>query len=541
MNPAGIDTGALLTMLGLIAAVWAVVPSTSRLSFRLSLNWFDWFVIWGLLIIIHGLFFEPVLITLGFPILGPWLWGFDKSATQYILFLLLAAFVYWRSRRTKLTRWNLGLFDELSTALLHAGKYEELSDLLLRHLDSALDLAAAKGVRNRLAKSIRPQRVTNFRFFYRENETIDLETGASVNPLFRKWFELRESLADMVGPSQRIQRHALQVVRRLLSSRNLTAYLATAHPYFCIQVMERATRFEEQFQDVFFSALLANEASVLYSEINNNENFGQGGHRLHLPEENRLLRFYCVDVDVAARLGVYRSIGESVLVMIDENDALERNLNGRLLTFMAEGRRHNPVYVGIQFFRIMVLEGLHQRVADHLWLHYMPHFADRLVERARELRPYDGDYEFPTPLTFLLYTIVDTTVVWIRDAEALTTPDNIVLPEQNDGDHIYISFEAAEALGRVVKSILISERMSFRFKKDMLRLALSILRDIETHPNLEALSSVIRRHLIEPYGYSENRSYLDILKRCFNAQEQLLRLNLGRFKSDLDAAWRIAV
>ena len=45
MNPAGIDTSALLTMLGLIAAVWAVVPSTARLSFRLSLNRLDWLVI----------------------------------------------------------------------------------------------------------------------------------------------------------------------------------------------------------------------------------------------------------------------------------------------------------------------------------------------------------------------------------------------------------------------------------------------------------------------------------------------------------------
>jgi hypothetical protein len=32
------------SMLGLIAAVWSVVPSTARLSFRLSLNWFDWLV-----------------------------------------------------------------------------------------------------------------------------------------------------------------------------------------------------------------------------------------------------------------------------------------------------------------------------------------------------------------------------------------------------------------------------------------------------------------------------------------------------------------
>jgi hypothetical protein len=55
MNPEGIDTSALLTMMGLIAAVWAVVPEASKLSFRLSLSKFDWLFIWAALILIHGI------------------------------------------------------------------------------------------------------------------------------------------------------------------------------------------------------------------------------------------------------------------------------------------------------------------------------------------------------------------------------------------------------------------------------------------------------------------------------------------------------
>jgi hypothetical protein len=56
MNPAGIDTGALLTMLGLIAAVWAVVPSSAKLSFRLSLSPLDWLLVVATLLMIHALF-----------------------------------------------------------------------------------------------------------------------------------------------------------------------------------------------------------------------------------------------------------------------------------------------------------------------------------------------------------------------------------------------------------------------------------------------------------------------------------------------------
>lgn len=535
MKPDGIDTGALLTMLSLIAAVWAVVPSAAKLSFRLSLNWLDWLVIWAALLIIHGFFFEPVLTTFGFPILGPWLWGFDKSATQYLLFLLLTAFVYWRSRRTRLTRWNIGLFDDLTTSLLHAGKYEELTDLLQRHLKSALDLAGPKTVRSSLANAIRPKR-PDYQVVFQDDGSMTLGAGAPSSELFRGWFSFREWLADLVGRSQRVQRRAVCVVRRLLSSRRLVGHLAIARPYLCIEVMERATRVEEGFQDEFFNALFANEASVLYSELKNNQNFGKGGHRLALPEENRLLCFYCVDVDVAARLGVYRSVGEAVLARIDADEVLEKKLNGRLLTFQEVGKFHDPVYAGICFFRIMVLEGLHQRVADHLWLHYMPFIATRLVDRAREVRPEDENHEFPTPLAYLLYEVVDAAAVWVRDAEALTKLGDEPLPDDPEGNHVHISFAAAEAIGRVIHAILMSPRVPNRLKHELLGVALTTLRALEQRAHLAPLAKVMRAHLIEPYGFRQQDDYLDVLKWCFDKQDHVLRAYLTRLSEELDAA-----
>jgi len=535
MNSDGIDTSALLTMLGLIAAVWAVVPSAAKLSFRLSLNWFDWLVIWTALFIIHGFFFEPVLTTLGMPTLGPWLWGFTKSTTQYLLFLVLAAFIYWRSRRTNLTRWNIGLFDELTTSLLHTGKHEELADLLQRHLESALDLAEPKSVRSRFANAIRPKR-TAFHVVLKDDGSITLGEDAPTSKLFRKWFSCREWLADRVGPSQRVQRYAVNVVKRLLSSRSLVGHLAIARPYLCLDVMTRATLVEEGFQDEFFNALLANETSVLYSELKNNQNLGNAGHRLALPDENRLLRFYCANVDVAARLGVFRSVGEAVLAHIDADETLEKKLNGRLLTFQEVGKFHDPVYAGIYFFRIMVLEGLHQRVADHLWLHYMTFFASSLVDRAREVLPEDENYEFPTPLAYLLYIIVDTTAVWVMDAEALTNPGEQPLPNHPDGNHVHISFEAAEVIGRVIQVILMSPRVPNRLKEELLGVALYTLRDLEQRAHLAPLASVMRANLIEPYGFGEQNNYLYVLKQCFDEQDHVLRAHLRRLNEQLNAA-----
>ena len=535
MNPAGIDTGALLTMLGLIAAVWAVVPRTARISFRLSLSWFDWLVIWGVLLVIHGFFFEQVLITLGFPTLGPWVMGFDKTTTQYLLFLVLAAFVLLRARRTKLTRWNLGLFDHLTMSLLHAGKYEDLADLLQRHVASALDLAASESVRSGLADAIRPPS-PKFQVVLQDDGTITLGSDAPTSRLFHISFRFRDWLADLVGPSQRVKRRAAIVVKRLLSSRSFVGHLAIARPYLCIEIMEPATKFEDRFQDEFFEALLADEGSILYNEIRNNDNFGDRGHRLALPEENRLLRFYCVDVGVAAHLGVYRSVGEAVLARIDADEVLEAKLNGRLLTFQDVGKLHDPVYVGIWFFKIMVLEGLHQRVADHLWLHYMPHFARSLVDRAREVRLEDDNHEFPTPLAYLLYQVVDATREWISDAECLTLPDDVLLPDQREGKHIYISFQAAEALGRVIHTIMISTGVTPRLKVELLGMALTTLRDIEQQPQLGKLAGVMRAHLIYPYGLGAERDYIYVLMQYLNEQDHVLQSSLGRFSDELDAA-----
>lgn len=534
MNTDGIDVSALFTMLGLFAAVWALVPSATKLSFRLSLNWLDWLVIWTTLFIIHGFFFESVLSALGAPHLGPWLWGFDKSKTQYVLFLLIAAFVYWRSRRTKLTRGNIRLFDELTTSLLHTGRFEELADLLQRHLESAINLAEQKSVRSQLANAIRPSH-SDFQFVIDDDGKIILGTGAPANFFLRSWSSFCEWLADFVGPSERVKRHATTVVKRLLSSRALVRHLAIARPYLCISVMERVTLIEESFQDEFFNALLADETSVLYSELKNNQNLGQGGHRLALPDENRLLRFYCANVEVAARLGVYRSVGEAVLARIDADEALEKKLNGRLLTFDDVGKDHDPVYAGIFFFRIMVLEGLHQRVADHLWLHYMPHFASRLVDRAREVSPEDENHEFPTPLGYLLYEVVDTTVAWVRDAEGLTLPDEVPLPGQREGNHVYISFEAAEAVGRVIEPILSSPRVPHRLKRELLGVVLTALRELEQQAHLAPLARVMRANLIQPYGFKEN-NYLYSLRHFFNEQDHVLRGDLEHLDEEINAA-----
>lgn len=529
MNGFGIDTSALLTMLGLIAAVWALVPSTARLSFQLSLSRLDWTIIGGTLFAIHALYFEPVLRDLGiYWVIGPWRWGFDKGGAQYLLFLVLAGFVYLRSRRTRLNRRNLPLFEKLATSLLHSRKFEELATLLDHHLDATLAFANAESIRGRVAAWLQPS-LPPIVMAKGEDGRISIRSASQSRRIrLGRWLKTR--VATAIGPAQGPRQRARIVVRVLLSSREFVSYLALARPYLCLNVAERVELILEEFEDEFFEAMLANEGSVLYSELKNSQNLNGGeGHRRAIPEENRLLAFYLKDVKVAAKLGVYRSVGEAVLSRIDSDDALLAKLNGPMFMYQEAGKYRCPVFAGIGFFEIMILEGLHQRLPDHLWLHYFPHFSRKLVSRARGLRTDDQNHEFPTPLCYLLYELVAATRSWIDDGIRLTEGGVLVDPEAHEGMHIFISFEAAQAMGRILEPILCSPQLTQGLKVELLTVAVRMLAELRHYPRLARLESALRESLITPYDTSINARYVGELRRSFGEVDHVLRAELRSF------------
>ncbi len=535
MNVSAIDTSTMLTMLGIVAAVWALVPGTAKLSFRLSLSWWDWAVIWGIVTVVHILMFEEVLRALHlYPNLGPWKWGFDKSGVLYLLFVGLAVYIYLRAQNTHLNRRNLPLFERLVTSLVHARKFEELATLLDHHIEAAFAIANATGVHAVLVAWLRPKGPGLRDLRLVDGQLIAVQ-AAPPSWIVASLDNLRERLADAISPSFQPQQRARSVIRTVLSSRDMVAYLAVARPYLCVRVMLRAEAMLEDFQDEFFEALLASESSIFYSELKNNHNLA-GGHRLALPSENRLLSFYLKDVKVAARLGVFRSLGEAMLSRIDSDDVLGSKLNGPMLTYQEVGEYRCPIYCGIHFFRIMVFEGLYQRIADHFWLHYVTHFVGRMLARARPVRPEDENYEFATPMCYLLYEVVDVTTDWIEEAASVTAAGDIVTPDAIAGQHIHISFEATEALGGVMQTILSSDRITRRLKEELLQVVLHTYERIAREPQLDPLARVLVEKLIRPYGFAPRDGHIEMLADCYRKQDHILKGRVRGFEHALRGA-----
>ncbi len=70
------DSSSILTMLGLIVAIYAIIPRESKLDLRVRISTADKIVVFISLIIVHYIMFYPILNNMGLKVnFGPWLWG----------------------------------------------------------------------------------------------------------------------------------------------------------------------------------------------------------------------------------------------------------------------------------------------------------------------------------------------------------------------------------------------------------------------------------------------------------------------------------
>lgn len=515
-----IDTSNLLTILGIVAAVWAVISPTAKLSFRLCMTRRDWLVIWVIVGAVHVLIYEEVLRSLGvYPDLGQWRWGMDKNGAIYLLFLTLTGYIFWRSRTFRLSPRKLPLFEQLTTSLLRSRKFAEVGELLDQHLIELIASTRVTIYRSSLTKYVAPMVEKGMRAL--SQKIIDRSNKISQFPLniAHKFLEFLDKEIRVVQASESSKG---VILKQIFSSRDLVDFLALAHPYLCLQAMRHSSYLVKDFQDRYFQALLANASSVFFIEIRNSQS-NSDGHRLYLPEENRLLNFYCEDVRVAEKLGVYSSVGDAILIRIESDEVLASSLNKPLLRYIDNDKFNCPIFCGIYFFRIMVLEGLYQRMADHLWLQYVTHIAERIIKAMRLLEPDDENLEFATPFSYLLYYVVEVTCVWIEDALVVTDSISPISQAQIGGKHAYISFQASAALGGVIQSALSAEKLPDRLKVELLECVLYMIRRLTYQAHLEPLIRSVVAHLVNPYGMGLNRKHIEALAYIYGKQDPVLK------------------
>ncbi|WP_233953371.1 hypothetical protein [Pectobacterium versatile] len=504
-DPVKIDTTSLLTILSVIAAVWALISPTNKLRLRFCMTKWDWGIGIGVFILCHYLVFAPTLMKLGlYYSLGSWKWGLDSSSAVYLLLLAAAIYFFWRTKSPTLARERIHIFRELIENLHLTKRYDELVLLVEPQLPRLISLSKQQS---------------------KELPAWQKRLGFFLQPL-KSWCLARDEISTQ----------AHDILLNLVTSSELVAYLAVTHPYFCLKLLESDEAIRSDFIEQYIDVQLDKPGSRLYIELKNNQNLSVGS-RLCLPENNRLLRFFFADATAALKNGLDKAIGEAVCRRLDEDSKLADKLNGPLGSYYEAGRFRCPINSGITLFEIMVHEGIHQGLKDHMWLHYFGYFAENILEKMSG-QPDEEDYqEWPTPFHYLLYRLVSVATDW---AEQCSRIDDSEIPESTliaEGfDRHYISKEATKVLGSMLEYIIPSEKLSESFKADLLTVAIRTHIKLQSDHNLADVASSLMAAVISEGTSSAKLNYRIRLQSVFKRIDHVMRHNASTFAQVLDSS-----
>ncbi len=233
-----------------------------------------------------------------------------------------------------------------------------------------------------------------------------------------------------------------------LLDRQFVTYIANFRPYFGLRIIidTELDFFVGKFADLYFEALLRNKDSALYREIENNQNLSRL-HRYSIPESNRIIYSFFSNISLAKDLSVYRPIGDGVIDMLNEQQKKERDVYNEYQEGYVGERQtfDNSIFIGIRFFDIMLMESIYQKVDWHMWLYYYSYFVDKICKNYRIDEYSRQEAEFPNTYSYLLYEITSNLINWIELIEDDTAE------VQQELEHVDCSHEN----GNILKSSII--------------------------------------------------------------------------------------
>lgn len=520
---AQIDTTNLLTILGVIAAVWALVPQISKLQLRFCMSRLDWTIVGFVLLLIHYLVFAPALVELGlYSSFGPWRFGFNSNAAVYVLLLIIAAYFFWKTRSPKLIRGKIVIFREMLESLILTKRYDELVLHVEPQLPRLIEFSRRESWFVRLIYRVKRNGI--FTVLARDGkQPTAMRAQRKKLSLIPAWF----------SGSAKSKTQAGEVLQSLVISSELTRSLTLNHPYFCLKLLGTEEAIRNDFTNEFLDAMLEAPGSQLYVELKNNRNLN-GGARLALPESNRILRFFFEDPNVAVKLGVYQAIGDAVCRRLDEDKVLISKLNEPLGSYYDLGRYRCPINSGITLFEIMVHEGIHHGLHDHMWLHYFQHFARSILSQLQQVPEEPSFQEWPTPLHYLLTRLFSVAIGWMEQCGRIRRPNTNLAVERAGFDELYISKEAAKSIGEMMQAIIPSTTIPVYFKRKLLGLVITSHNNLRGQLGLVEVATVLNKATIFGAQMPTKCSYRSALLTHFRELDHRLVGDAVQFEKDLD-------
>lgn len=341
-------------------------------------------------------------------------------------------------------------------------------------------------------------------------------------------------LAHLVPDHRRAESAASDLLQILFNSSKLLDYIAERRPYFGIALIGNQSYWAADFCERYLSRLLATSGSALYHEIETN--LVSEGLAFALPPRNRLLRYLFADAQRAEQLSAWNGVARYVERVLDgeERPGYWTWLNGDQGWFEQEQFR-DPIFVALLYFDIMVRSAAEQGVRGHMWLYFLRHFARRLEAGYDSCgEGIDREAEFPVRAARLLYELTQIVCGWVELFQRL--PEGSIhreFPQRRDSPGA-IPFAAALTLADILATVATSDRVD---RGVALTLNTVILRMVRGFHDDGAEQSRMRAWLIDTLLDSGDGAARDLyhnrLADLFADTDDMLRFELEDYAAAL--------
>lgn len=300
-------------------------------------------------------------------------------------------------------------------------------------------------------------------------------------------------------------------IERLLKSSGFLNYLVETHPEILVRLTSSPSFLRiDEFTDNFFKNLIANKNSQLYREIKDNQHYMYStGYRIE--PENFILDYYFSEPENAIRTLIWKPVGNYVCDFIKQQKGKDNFYNSYCEAYMyTDEPWESPIFVGIQFFDVMVKSAIYKNKDEHMSLNYYEKFLNEILANIDRTENSKVWQEFPLKYDFLIYKLISNCSNWVEAANYLYDDDvkSIVAIES-----------ASECLGTMINKLLLSDKFDGNKKAYYLEIIVRLFESLNSKGN-ERLSKKIFNLILNADMYGPRKSDLELLKMYIKMWEK---------------------
>lgn len=423
----------LFTILSILLAIYALLPSEHRKYYHLKFNTFHWGIAGFLLLYVHFLVsfswwaskFEWIqgFYWTGWPIPG---------AYAYIFSLFLIGYVVWRLNFAYYAASKAKGLIELYNQLIYNKDYE-----LLRELVERFHNPYANNYFEKLRSAYKK---------IKEEAVYDLIGWENQRN------KEEEILSEFINEDK--LKYAEACYHVVITNESFIQDSANEYPHlFCpwIENLNTKELSNPDFLNSYLRTLFKKKNRTLFKEIRNSQDFKDKSRSYRIERSRYILYSLFNDINVSIHNEVWRGVGEETIY---ELIAEQKLTSSSLREKESEQDEYNDtiwsyrIKNGIWFFDIMVREAIYQDAHNHMWMYYYSYFVRELLNNMSDEKDNSKTRNFD-----LLESIFSKILDWIT----------VTIETQ----HTFLTEDIFKCFAWCVHEVIISNKLEIEIKGDL--------------------------------------------------------------------------